>query len=92
MKKKKYHVWECKVIVDGDRKLPPGFDYQPRSAVQDVIENNGYNVISCFSGWGGKLTKNERVIVNHDAALAQSVEHSPCKRDVGSSTLPKRLQ
>lgn len=57
---KKYKIWECKIIVSDEIDLPDGFDFPPRSAAIKVIENAGFEVISCFSGWGSKLNRSER--------------------------------
>ena len=63
MKKKKYKVWDCKIVVPNDAELPDGFDYPPRKAAIEAVENAGIAVLSCFSGWGGRLTKVEAEIV-----------------------------
>jgi hypothetical protein len=55
----KYKIWECKIVVSADAVLPDGFDFPPRRAAIDMVESHGIKVISCFSGWGGKLEKNE---------------------------------
>lgn len=62
--KKKYHVWECKIVVDGDEELPSNFDFIPRQASIYAVEDYGINVRECFSGWGGKLTRSEKQIVD----------------------------
>lgn len=62
--KKKYQVWTCKIVVDGYENLPNGFDSPPRIAAINALEKRGIRVRECFSGWGGKLTKGERVIVD----------------------------
>lgn len=59
-KLKSVKVWTCKVIVP-DVDLPPGFDSPPRSAVVNAIESHGIEVLGCTSGWGGNLTKGERI-------------------------------
>ena len=63
LKMSDYKVWECKIVVPGDVKLPSGFDAPPRSAVMEAIERHGVEIITCFSGWGGALTKEEEAIV-----------------------------
>lgn len=63
MAKKKYKVWDCKIVVPIDTELPDGFDAPPRSAAMEAVENAGITVVSCFSGWGGKLTKIEAEII-----------------------------
>jgi hypothetical protein len=62
----KYKVWECKIVVSEDVKLPDGFDSPPRLAAIKAVEQYGFKVLDCFSGWGGKLTKIERIIVERD--------------------------
>jgi len=51
-------VWTCKIIVDAD-ELPPGFDYPPRMAAQNAIEDAGIEVLMNYSGWGGSLDKSD---------------------------------
>ncbi len=58
-KKKRYHVWTCKIVVDGNFQLPNSFDYAPRQAAIDAVESKFINVLGCFSGWGGQLTRGE---------------------------------
>ena len=60
----KYKVWDCKIVVSEDEVMPDGFDFPPRRAAIDAVEDAGIRVISCFSGWGGKLTKVRRDIVD----------------------------
>lgn len=55
----KYKVWECKIVIPSDAELPDGFDLPPRRAAMGAIEDAGFEVISCFSGWGGSLSKIE---------------------------------
>lgn len=55
----KYKIWECKLVVPIEAELPRGFDSVPRSAVINSVEASGIKVIACFSGWGGRLTKDE---------------------------------
>ena len=57
-----FKVWNCKIVVSGDAELPPGFDYPPRRAAINAVEEET-KIISCFSGWGGSLTKSESNIV-----------------------------
>lgn len=61
-----YKVWDCKIVVPFDSKLPNGFDSPPRTAAMRAIEKAGITVISCFSGWGGLLTDVEKEIVERD--------------------------
>ncbi len=65
---KPYKVWECKIVVSKDAVLPRGFDNPPRQASIKAVESAGVNVISCFSGWSGNLTDNEKKIVDEDVA------------------------
>lgn len=60
----KYKVWECKIVVPGDTELPNGFDAPPRSAAIAAVEGSGISVLSCYSGWGGTLTKEEEQAMN----------------------------
>ncbi len=62
----KYRVWECKIVVPDYAKLPYGFGFPPRKAAIEAVENRGMIVLSCFSGWGGTLTKIEAGIVRGD--------------------------
>lgn len=54
-----YNVWECKIMVAGDAELPDGFDHPPRRAAIEAVEAGGVEVVTCFSGWGGKLDEQE---------------------------------
>ena len=62
-KEKTYKVWDCKIVVPNDAELPDGFDLPPRRAAIEAVENAGITVLSCFSGWGGTLTKIQAKIV-----------------------------
>jgi len=59
----RFKVWNCKIVVAGDAKIPDGFDFPPRRAAVEAIEADGIGVISCFSGWGGTLTETQTEIV-----------------------------
>lgn len=61
-----YKVWTAKIVLD-DTKLPDGFDSLPRRAAIEAIEHAGFDVVTCFSGWGGKLTKSELECLVRDA-------------------------
>ena len=61
-----YRVWECKIVVPADKELPLGFDAPPRRAAIEAVEKAGFEVISCFSGWGGSLDDLEKTIVDKD--------------------------
>lgn len=60
----KYQVWECKIVVPADAKLPDGFDQPPRRAALNAVEKSDINVLACFSGWGGQLTACEEEYVD----------------------------
>ena len=60
----RYQVWNCKIVVAEDVDLPNDFDSPPRRAAIQAVENAGFAVIDCFSGWGGKLTDTEKEIVD----------------------------
>lgn len=66
---KKYKVWECKIVVPANAKLPSGFDRVPRSAAQEAVADAGIEVITTFSGWGGSLDAIEQEMVEKDDAL-----------------------
>lgn len=70
---RKYRVWECKIVVE-DQDLPNGFDGPPRVAAIDAIQRHAVSVLSCFSGWGGKLTRLEERLVDHDRQ--KDINHS----------------
>jgi len=61
-----YRIWECKIVVPGNIKMPCGFDSPPRRAAIEAIEEAGITVFACFSGWGGTLTKIEAGIVEEN--------------------------
>ena len=62
----KFKVWKCKLVIPENTKLPMGFDWIPRHAAVEAVENRGIKVISCFSGWGGKLDKSKQEIAEED--------------------------
>ena len=62
----KYQVWECKVIVAADAELPLGFDAPPREAAIEAIHAAGIQVLDCFSGWGGTISKLQEAIIEDD--------------------------
>ena len=51
-------VWECKIVLPED-DLPDGFDTPPRRAAIRAIEEAGFKVVTCFSGWGGSLNETQ---------------------------------
>lgn len=74
--RERYKVWECKIVVRADEELPEGFDAPPRWGAINAVEEEGINVVSCFSGWGGRLTKTQRTIVDND--VYRDVNHGRC--------------
>lgn len=77
--KNKYQIWECKIVVSINSKLPDGFDSPPRIAAINAIEKQGIHVLNCFSGWGGKLSKYQK-IVNEE----QGYKSQPSKTEIKS--------
>jgi hypothetical protein len=63
----KFEVWDCKIVVANDAKLPDDFDFPPRCAAIEAVAAAGVEVLDCFSGWGGTLTEIERRIVEETA-------------------------
>jgi len=62
----KYQIWECKIVVPEDAVFPEGFDFPPRHAAMQAVEDAGITVIDCFSGWGSCLTDTEKEIVDYN--------------------------
>ena len=58
----KYRVWKCKLVIS-KRELPNGFDSIPRLAVIKAVASKGFEILGCFSGWGGKLTDIEKELI-----------------------------
>lgn len=58
-----YKVWECHLVISKNKKLPDGFNTPPRRAAIEAVEKAGIEVLACFSGWGGSLTKTEREVM-----------------------------
>ena len=58
----RYKVWTCKIITKNEPH-PTGFDAAPRRAAIDAVGKAGFEVISCFSGWGGSLEEEELSLV-----------------------------
>jgi len=48
-------VWQCSVYIKPDTELPNGFDWPPRRAVINTLEDLGIEVESCASGWSENL-------------------------------------
>ena len=52
--KPKFKKWTCEIIIEyTDEEVG---DWGPRRAAIESLENRGFNVLSCGSGWGGKIT------------------------------------
>jgi hypothetical protein len=64
----KYKTWECKIVVPIDAVLPEEFDLPPRRAAMEAVERAGVPVLTCFSGWNGKLTAAQEECVDEDVA------------------------
>lgn len=74
-----YKVWTCKIIVRGDKELPPGFDAPPRSAAEKAIADAGFEVLVNASGWGGTLTLADlQEIEEVESVGREEVYHTPC--------------
>ena len=57
-------VWQCKIGILGNLKLPPGSDFPMRRAVERAFfEVTGVHAEFIFSGWGGELSEEERKVV-----------------------------
>lgn len=65
MAENKYQVWECKIVIPFDSKVPNDFDRPPRRAAIEAVEKAGIEVLECFSGWGGKLSEIETDIADN---------------------------
>lgn len=71
-------VWDFKIVVSDDAKLPITFDQPPRAAAIDAVEKYGIEVIACFSGWGGTLTEMEAKITdNHIKRRQDEIKQKP---------------
>lgn len=68
----KFKVWQCKIVVSKDARLPIAFDDSPWSAAIKAVESAGIPVLYCFSGWDGCLTPSERDIVVRERVLAST--------------------
>ncbi len=72
-----YQVWDCKIVVPANIKLPEDFDGFPRRAALIEIAKKGIPVIACFSGWGGdikKLTESEINFVQESVKRQEKTE------------------
>ena len=59
----KFKVWQCQIVVPEESIIcDDGF---PRFAAVHAVQQAGIKVISCFSGWNGKLTKNQSELVQY---------------------------
>ena len=59
---KNIKIWSCKVIVEGDNCK----DNIPRFAVITALENEGFEILTTFSGWcSSELTSSEKEVVKH---------------------------
>lgn len=83
---KNVKVWQCKIIVPEGAELPPGFDWPPRRAAIEAVENAGIEVLGCSSGWGGSLTKAEQ-----EAFEAQAVQAYPDIYFAGAMDAPEDI-
>jgi hypothetical protein len=75
----RYQVWNCKIVVAEDVDLPNSFDGPPRREAIRAVETAGFEVISCFSGWGGELTPSEKRII--DTYIKMRDHDKPSSRD-----------
>lgn len=68
-------IWECKIGVTENEKLPNGADAPMRKAVrQAFMEVTGVEDAYCFSGWGAKLTPVEKATVEGTVAPGNYAE------------------
>lgn len=64
----KYRIWSCKLVLHPDVRISiMGFDIVPRKGAVEAVEKaTGMDVLSCFSGWGGRLSDIQEEIVDED--------------------------
>lgn len=64
----KYDVWHCKLVLLRPNDEEQLTDSYPRRVVIDVCCDvwGGDAVVSCFSGWGGKLSAKQEEIVDRN--------------------------
>ena len=74
----KYKVWDCKIVIPIEAKVPDGFDAPPRTAAINAVVGAGINVCACFSGWAGTLTQTELKIVSEQESPDYPAEAEPC--------------
>lgn len=59
-------VWECKIGIRGDFRLPAGCDAPMRRATEAAfLAITGVDPEFIFSGWGSKLTEPELAVVEN---------------------------
>lgn len=56
-----FDIWHCKLVTKRFPKHDRPTDSFPRFSLINACsdEYGGENIITCFSGWGGSLTKSE---------------------------------
>lgn len=84
---KKVKVWECKILVPEDAELPPGFDFPPRRAAIEAVDQAGIRVLGCSSGWNATLTEGEQA-----AFQAQAVQAYPDVYVAGAMDAPDDIK
>lgn len=73
-----YKVWDCKIVISADEVLPEGFDFPLRRAAIETVEKAGIEILHCLSGWGGKLTEDEQMLVDRDRKdITSRIEEEP---------------
>jgi len=70
-----WKCWSCKIVVD-EKTLPEAFDAVPRRAAIEAVEKSGIKVIACFSGWGGKLTDDEKEVIKREIEVYNDGSYS----------------
>jgi len=67
--------WHCEIIIeDGGLELPPGFDFPPRRAAENVMECHGFEIILNASGWGQEIEDEERESIERWQANKRELE------------------
>lgn len=57
-------IWECK--IGESNNVPDGADFPMRKAIEEAyVKITGEAPKFIFSGWGAKLDKNERAVVEN---------------------------
>lgn len=82
MNKDDFKVWECKIVVRKDAKLPKQFDEPPRIAAINAVKNGGVEVVGCSSCWGGELTQKEyeEMISQDEVYFAGLIDAEPVNK------------